>query len=210
MPTSSTPGPDRRPRGGLPDGLPAPGPFAHLHPDDGACLMEAAALLATGRFTDSPPGTHPVLAALARAVNDSVSDHVRETLWPLAADLADAHPADRAYGPLLVGAVVDAARRVRPASRRLRRHSTACHQRARRIALALAPAPTTAARIADLLWWHGPGHHHLEHALRVLLTAPDADRLLSQLLYQAVAQARPAPSPAPGPADAPGRVHPPG
>lgn len=25
---------------GAPDGLPVPGRFAHLHPDDGACLME--------------------------------------------------------------------------------------------------------------------------------------------------------------------------
>ncbi|MER7898807.1 hypothetical protein ABTX62_22535 [Streptomyces sp. NPDC096046] len=194
MPAPSNPQPYGPPRGGIPDGLPAPGRFAHLHPDDGACLMEAASLLATGRFTDSPPGTHPVLAGLARAVNDAVSDTARQALWPLAADLADADPADRAYGPLLVATVVDAARRVQPASRRLKRHSTACHQRARR--LAHARPPKTAARIADLLWWRGPGRRHLEHSLRVLLTAPDADQRLSQLLHDAVAQARHTTSPA--------------
>jgi hypothetical protein len=188
MPTPSNPQPDGPPRGGVPDGLPAPGRFAHLHPDDGACLMEAASLLATGRFTDSPAGTHPVLAGLARAVNDAASGTARRALWPLAADLADANPAYRAYGPLLVATVVDAARRVQPASRRLKRHSTACHQRACR--LAYARPPETAARIADLLWWHGPGHRRLEHSLRVLLTAPDADQRLSQLLRDAVAQAR--------------------
>ncbi|MEV5436484.1 hypothetical protein AB0K80_10675 [Streptomyces sp. NPDC052682] len=170
-----------------PDGLPEPGRFSHLHPDDGACLMEAAALLATGRLTDSPPGTHPVLAGLARAVNDAVGDTTRRALWPLAADLADARPADRAYGPLLVGTVVDAARRVRPGSRRLRRHSTADHARAAR--LARAGTPGRGARLADLLWWRGPGHHHLEHALRVLLTAPDADARLAGLLRDAVAAA---------------------
>jgi hypothetical protein len=50
-----------------PDGLPTPG-----RPDDGACLMESAALLADSGFTDSPAGTHPALAALARVVSDSV------------------------------------------------------------------------------------------------------------------------------------------
>ncbi|MFF7489201.1 hypothetical protein ACFZBC_27430 [Streptomyces luteogriseus] len=173
---------------GVPDGLPAPGRFAHLDPDDGACLMEAAALLSRGRFTDSPAGTHPALAALARVVNDSVGDGTRHALWPLAADLADARPVGRDYAPLLVGAVVDAARLVRPASRRLARHGRACCRRARR--LAHAPAAGPAARIADLLWWRGPGRRHLEQALGVLCAAPDADQRLSGVLREAVAQAR--------------------
>ncbi|MFF6879573.1 hypothetical protein ACFY9S_30285 [Streptomyces sp. NPDC012474] len=181
---------------GVPAGLPAPGRFAHLHPDDGACLMEAAGLLATGRFTDSPAGTHPALAALARVVNDSVGDDARHALWPLAADLADARPAGRDYPPLLVGTVVDAARRVRPASRRLARNGRACRRRAER--LAGAPAGGRAARSADLLWWRGPGRRCLEQALRVLCAAPEADRLLCLLLRQAVTEARTCPGdPAP-------------
>ncbi|MGA5206467.1 MULTISPECIES: hypothetical protein [Streptomyces] len=172
----------------IPDGLPMPGRFTHLHPDDGACLMEAAALLASGRFTDSPAGTHPVLAGLARVVNDSVGDDARHALRPLAADLADAYPAGRDYPPLLVGRVVDAACRVRPASRRLARRGRACRRRAGR--LAHAPAGGPAGRIADLLWWRGPGRRHLEQALGVLCAAPEADQLLSLLLRQAVAQAR--------------------
>jgi hypothetical protein len=188
MSTAPTPTPPEPPRAGLPDGLPTPARFSHLHPDDGACLMEFAALLATGRFTDSPPGTHPGLAALARAVNDSVGDSARQALWPLAADLADAHPVDRAYAPRLIGTVVDAAHDLRPASRRLMRHSRACRDRARRLTHARVPESST--RMADLLWWHGPGHHYLEHALRVLATAPDADERLSQLLRQATTEAR--------------------
>jgi hypothetical protein len=167
-----------------------PGRFAHLHPDDGACLMEAAALLASGRFTDSPAGTHPALAALARVVNDSVGDEARHALWPLAADLADARPAERDYAPLLVGAVVDAARLVRPSSRRLARHGRACRGRAQKLAHAPAPAAGPAARITDLLWWRGPGRRHLEQALGVLCGAPDADQRLSGVLREAVAQAR--------------------
>jgi hypothetical protein len=128
-----------------------------------------------------------VLAALARAVNDSVGDAARQALWPLAADLANAYPDDRAYAPRLIGTVVDAARHLRLASRRLTRHSAACRDRVRR--LTHAPASGTSARTADLLWWHGPGHHYLEHALRVLSAAPDADHRLSQLLRQAVTQA---------------------
>ncbi|MGW0330750.1 hypothetical protein ACWD0J_02540 [Streptomyces sp. NPDC003011] len=188
MPSAPTPRPTGPRDAGPPGGLPVPARFAHLHPDDGACLMEYAALLATGRFTDSPPRTHPVLAALARAVNDSVGDPARQALWPLAADLADAYPADRAYAPRLIGTVVDAARRLRPASRRLARHSAACRDRARRLTRARTPA--SPARVADALWWHGPGHHHLEHALRVLRTAPDADRRLSRLLRESVTEAR--------------------
>ncbi|KOX03306.1 hypothetical protein ADK65_07000 [Streptomyces sp. NRRL B-1140] len=173
---------------GAPDGLPLPGRFAHLHPDDGACLMEAAALLASGRFTDSPSGTHPALAALARVVNDSVGDGARQALWPLAADLADAHPPGRDYAPLLVGTVVDAAHLVRPSSRPLARYGRACRRRAE--ATAHASAAGAAARTADLLWWRGPGRRHLEHALRVLCAAPDAEQRLSGLLRRAVAQAR--------------------
>ena len=181
-------GASRESPAGVPDGLPVPGRFAHLHPDDGACLMEAAALLSCGRVPDSPAGPHPALAALARVVNDSVGDDARYALWPLAADLADTHPAGRDYAPLLVGAVVDAARLVRPASRRLARHGRACRRRAQR--LAHAPAAGPAARIADPLWWRGPGRRHLEQALGVLCAAPDADQRLSELLREAVAQAR--------------------
>ncbi|MFI7013689.1 hypothetical protein [Streptomyces sp. NPDC050164] len=165
-----------------------PGRFAHLHPDDGACLMEGAALLAGGRFTDSPAGTHPALAALARVVNDSVDDATRQALWPLAAELADARPADRAYAPLLVGTVVDVARVLRPASRRLARHGRACRRRGER--LAHVRAGGLPGRIADLLWWRGPGRRRLEHALRVVCAAPDADQRLALLLRKAVAEAR--------------------
>jgi hypothetical protein len=161
-----------------------PGRFAHLHPDDGACLMEAAALLGPGRFTDSPPGTHPALAALARVVNDSVGDGTRYALWPLAADLAHARPDE----PLLVGMVVHAAGELRPASRGLNRGGHACRRRAER--LAGAGAGGLPGRVVDLLWWRGPGRRLLERALRVLCAAPDADERLSRLLRQAVAGAR--------------------
>jgi hypothetical protein len=45
--------------------------------------MEAAAWLANEDHSDSPQCVHPVLAAMARQVNDSVDDETRQTLWPL-------------------------------------------------------------------------------------------------------------------------------
>ncbi|MGK5691940.1 hypothetical protein ACSNOJ_03330 [Streptomyces sp. URMC 128] len=150
--------------------------------------MESAALLAGGWFTDSPAGTHPALAALARVVNDSVGDATRHALWPLAAELADARPPDRAYTSLLVGSVVDAAGVLRPASRRLARQGRACRRRSEK--LAHASGGGLPGRAADLLWWRGPGRRYLEHALRVLCAAPDADQRLARLLRKAVAEAR--------------------
>lgn len=54
----------------------------HAHPRDGACFMEMASLLAGEPWSDHPRCTHPVLAALARAVNDRCSDDGRRTLAP--------------------------------------------------------------------------------------------------------------------------------
>lgn len=52
----------------------------HAGPDDGACLMELASLLAGEPWTDSPQAVQPVLASVARAVNDRVADDTRARL----------------------------------------------------------------------------------------------------------------------------------
>lgn len=49
----------------------------------GGCFMEFASYLAGERWTDHPRCTHPLLAALARAVNDCTSDAGRARLVPL-------------------------------------------------------------------------------------------------------------------------------
>lgn len=56
--------------------------------------MEYTSVLAGERFSDSPRCTDPVLAALARAVNDYTGDVARQRLAPLAADLTTANGAD--------------------------------------------------------------------------------------------------------------------
>lgn len=55
----------------------------HRNPRKGACFMEMAAYLAGERWSDHPACTHPLLASLARQVNDLTSDAARARLAPL-------------------------------------------------------------------------------------------------------------------------------
>lgn len=55
----------------------------HADPSDGACLMELASLLAGEPWSDHPACVHPVLAAVARGVNDKIGDEDRARLVPL-------------------------------------------------------------------------------------------------------------------------------
>src|SRR5688572_5977020 len=55
----------------------------HRSPRTGACFMEFASYLAGERWSDHPSCTHPLLAAVARLVNDAISDERRPRLAPL-------------------------------------------------------------------------------------------------------------------------------
>ncbi|SKC57006.1 hypothetical protein SAMN04324258_1716 [Krasilnikoviella flava] len=65
------------------DALPMLGRGKHRNPKKGACFMELASFLAGERWSDHPQCTHPLLAMLARAVNDLTSDGNRPQLAPL-------------------------------------------------------------------------------------------------------------------------------
>lgn len=52
----------------------------HRRPRKGACFMEFASYLAGERWSDHPACTHPLLASLARQVNDLVADDARQRL----------------------------------------------------------------------------------------------------------------------------------
>lgn len=65
---------------GAPAGLPPLERGAHEGPADGMCLMEYISLTTGDRFSDRPRCTHPALAALARRVNDRMSDRARPWL----------------------------------------------------------------------------------------------------------------------------------
>ena len=65
------------------DVLPMLGRGKHRNPRKGACFMELASYLAGEKWSDHPACTHPLLAMLARAVNDLTSDAGRPQLAPL-------------------------------------------------------------------------------------------------------------------------------
>jgi hypothetical protein len=64
----------------LPQVLPILSRGKHRSPRKGACFMELASFLAGERWSDHPGCTHPLLAALARHVNDCTSDVNRQRL----------------------------------------------------------------------------------------------------------------------------------
>jgi hypothetical protein len=66
-----------------PDLLPILSPGKHRNPRTGACFMELASLLAGERWSDHPACTHPLLAAVARHVNDHTTDAGRQRLTDL-------------------------------------------------------------------------------------------------------------------------------
>jgi hypothetical protein len=55
----------------------------HRNPRKGACFMEYASFLAGEDWSDHPACTHPLLAAIARHVNDCTTDAARSRLAPL-------------------------------------------------------------------------------------------------------------------------------
>jgi hypothetical protein len=66
-----------------PDLMPVLSRGKHRNPKKGACFMELASYLAGEPWSDHPACTHPLLASLARDVNDHVGDHARTRLAPL-------------------------------------------------------------------------------------------------------------------------------
>jgi hypothetical protein len=66
-----------------PDLFPILSPGKHRSPRTGACFMEFVSLLAGERWSDHPACTHPLLAAVARHVNDHTSDPGRQRLAEL-------------------------------------------------------------------------------------------------------------------------------
>ena len=68
-----------------PDFLPVLSRGAHTSPKDGACAMEYVSFLAGEEWSDRPACVHPVIASMARSVNDSLGDDERQALLPLLA-----------------------------------------------------------------------------------------------------------------------------
>lgn len=78
----------------LPDGIPVLSRGRHRWPRRGACFMELASVLAGERWSDHPECTHPLLAQLARQVNDNISDADRQQLAVLVPSVVDRRGTD--------------------------------------------------------------------------------------------------------------------
>lgn len=57
----------------------------HDSPDQGACVMELASMLAGEAFSDHPRAVCPVIGAFLRTYNDSIDDERRRALYAYAA-----------------------------------------------------------------------------------------------------------------------------
>src|SRR5690606_30463350 len=79
-PRATTGGPWNMARNAIPALMPRLAAGAHRSPRRGACFMEFASFLAGERWSDHPDCTDPVLAALAREVNDRPPDSRRDEL----------------------------------------------------------------------------------------------------------------------------------
>lgn len=63
----------------------------HRSPENGACVMELASMLAGEPFTDHPVSVCPVIASLLRAYNDSIDNTRRQDLYAYAAKVVGSH-----------------------------------------------------------------------------------------------------------------------
>lgn len=56
----------------------------HTDPEDGACVMELASMLAGEPFTDHPASVCPVIGSFLRSYNDSIDAERRQALYEYA------------------------------------------------------------------------------------------------------------------------------
>ena len=94
---------------GVPDGLPVLSRGKHRSARKGACFMEMASVLANEPWTDHPRCTDPLLAELARQVNDHTSDAARGELAPMIPWVIDLHSNGFAWDVTVTAAIAGAA-----------------------------------------------------------------------------------------------------
>ena len=101
----------------MPDVVPVLSRGKHRNPRKGACFMEFASLLAGERWSDHPDCTHPLLAALARDVNDHIGDEARRQIAPLVPEVIGLNLDDPIIDALLAREVALAALPIASADR---------------------------------------------------------------------------------------------
>jgi hypothetical protein len=131
----------------------------HRSPRKGACFMEMASFLAGERWSDHPNCTHPVLATLARCVNDMLDEANRQRLVTMIPEVVGLNPDDERVP---VALILSAARAALP---------VAAEERQNVMALAILNAEGVLAER------DGHSHGELSEASRkALAAAPAAER----------------------------------
>ena len=200
----------------LPDGIPVLSRGRHRSPRRGACFMELASVLAGERWSDHPSCTHPLLAEVARRVNDRVNDAERQELLLLVPSVVGRRGDDRTWLTVAVAAAASVVLDVTEPTQRvlaggLLQAESLCGddpelaetKRQARAALELIPGAvawvealgvrspitrkTFAKHSAPTMVWHA-----VEGV--VATGSPDVDRRLRALLEAAIA-ATPTPAP---------------
>src|SRR5262245_42335089 len=100
-----------------PDLVPVLSRGKHRNPRKGACFMELASFLAGEPWDDHPDCTHPLLAALARDVNDHVGDDGRREIASLVPEVIGLDGRDPIIDARLAREVALAALPIAPAKR---------------------------------------------------------------------------------------------
>jgi hypothetical protein len=68
----------------------------HSTPEEGACVMELASMLAGEPFTDHPASVCPVIGSFLRSYNDSIDDDRRQALYEYASRVVGSRGSRRA------------------------------------------------------------------------------------------------------------------
>ncbi len=179
----------------IPDKLPVLSRGRHLDPADGGCVMEVASLLAGERWSDAPRCTHPLLAAVARLVNDELGDEARQRLLPVVPDLVGAVGDGAATAPSIVRACARAGLRVDPRARRLRSAQTSADARLAKLCSdGRTGHPDT--RWRDVVYTYGAATHAVVRAIDTIVRRdPDCDDTLVGLLRECISVVRSRPHP---------------
>lgn len=165
----------------------------HDNPSQGACLMEYVSVLAGEPFSDRPGCTDPLLATVARVVNDRVSDMGRPRLAALAPDLAAVQRLTPYQRALIQARCAAMATELHAHHRGLRR--TAARTQAHLERLRNRPATRDGWQaLVERAVRRGRSWHYDPHPVfRHLVTEPDPDRddRLHVLLTACLRDARP-------------------
>ena len=146
---------------------------AHFSPDDGACLMELVSAVADEPWSDAPRCTHPLVAHVARLVNDASTDAGRAKLLRYAPVLVVATSEASIAYPRVALACTSMALPIHRSLLLTYLHDAASRQLA---AEADPSEPHRYTRLRRWLYRRAPAHRAVEAAVATATLLPTAER----------------------------------